>query len=187
MQSIPYDNVYVLLQNDAVNIDLGLWETPERDSFVIYDVDRHPLYIAKGTFWMGKHHFILTNSHKTVCGKVNKALFNVPLPFVEDRVSCTVELPGEETFSLETKLSFGRRDYSCSLKGIKIVADEKEKEFRIIRDCEKKPLAHIYKTRSFAKGTFYNDKYYVAFDDKNDELLAINIAVAIDLIRFNNV
>lgn len=187
LQSIPYNNVCVLLQNNTMSIAADLWEILERDSYVVYDVDQQPLYIAKGTLLMGKHHFIITNPNKVVCGKVNKALFKMPMPFVKERASCTVELPNREPFTLETMISFDGREYSSSLREIRIVADEKEKEFRIIRAREKKPVAHIYKTRSFAKGTFFNDKYYIAFDNKKDELLAINIALAIDLIRFNNV
>ena len=183
IQEFPYKHRYIIRQKDSVSLDLVLWDVLERDSYVIYDADEEPIYIAKGTVLMGKHHFVITNSDKQEVGKVRKALFNIPMPFMKDRKTCTVEVNGQEPFEIETCISFKEREYNVSYSDISIRADTKEKEFRVFDKNSKTPIIHIYKVRS--DEGFFKDKYFVGFDDESNEKLAIGIAIGIDAIRFS--
>lgn len=164
-------------------MDLILWEVLERDSYVIYNADEEPVYIAKGTVMMGKHHFVVTNRNKQLVGKVKKALINVPIPFMKERKTCSIELIGEEPFEIETCISFGEREYSVSNRSMTINADARDKEFQIFDKNDKKPIIHIYKVRS-DEGLFM-DKYYVGFDEEANKMLALLMTIGIDTIRFS--
>lgn len=182
LESFPYANRYTIKQKDSVSLDLVLWEVLERDSYVIYDTADNPIYIAKGTVLMGKHHFVVTSPDKKQHCKIHKAIFNVPLPFMKDRKTCKIELLGKEPFEIETCISFNEREYSVSGSRFSIKADEKEKEFMIFRKNKKKPDIHIYKVKS--DEGFFKDKYYVGFDNPEDGMLAISMAIGIDTIRY---
>lgn len=183
IQEFPYKNRYIIRQKDAVSLDLVLWEVLERDSYVIYNADEEPIYIAKGTVLMGKHHFVITNPEKQQMGKICKALFNVPMPFIKERKTCTIELTGQEPFEIETCISFKEREYTVSYRNMTIKADTKEKEFQIFEKNSKKPIIHIYKVRS--DEGFFKDKYFVGFDESDNKILAISMAIGIDTIRFS--
>lgn len=181
-EQFPYKNMCIIRQKDSISVDLVLWEVLERDYYVIYDEKDVPIYIAKGTTMMGKHHFIVSNSEKKVVGKVKKALFNIPMPFMKERKSCSIEIEGNEAFELETYISFRERQYDIGRKGLVIEIDSKEKEFRVKRNSRKKPIIHIYKRRS--DEGFFMDKYVVGFDDEKDKILAILLTIGIDTIRY---
>ncbi len=57
--------------------------------------------------------------------------------------------------------------------------DKLEREFQINNRKQRKPVIHIYK-----KGIM-RDKYTVGFDEEKNEILAVVMAVGLDLIRFN--
>ncbi len=182
IEEFPYKYRYIIRQKDSVSLDLVLWEILERDSYVIYNADEEPVYIAKGTVMMGKHHFVVTNPEKEVIGKVNKALFNVPMPFIKERKTCTIEIVGQNTFEMETCISFNEREYTVSNLGMTIKADYKEKEFQICDKNSKKTIIHIFKVRS--EEGFFKDKYIVGFDEESNTMLAILMTIGIDTIRF---
>lgn len=179
----PYKHRYIIRQKDSVSLDLVLWDVLERDSYVIYDADENPVYIAKGTVLMGKHHFVITNPEKQEMGKVRKALFNVPIPFMKERKTCTIEIAGQEPFDIETCISLKEREYNVLYRNMSIRADAKEKEFQVFDKKGKKPIIHIYKIRS--EENFFKDKYFVGFDDEANKMLAICMAIGIDTIRFS--
>lgn len=178
----PYKYRYIIRQKDSVSIDLVLWDVLERDSYVIYNADEEPVYIANGTVLLGKHHFVITNPQKQVMGKVKKALFNVPIPFMKERKTCTIELTDQEIFEMETCISFNEREFTVSKSGITIKADNREKEFRVYDKKDKKPIIHIYKVRS--DEGFFKDKYFVGFDEETNKMLALLMTIGIDTIRF---
>ena len=182
IEEFPYKHRYIIRQKDAVSLDLVLWEVLERDSYVIYNADDEPVYIAKGTVMMGKHHFVVTNPERQVMGKVNKALFNVPIPFMKERKTCSIELAGQDAFEMETCISFKEREYNVSNRDMTIKADIREKEFQIFEKKIKKPIIHIYKVRS--DEGFFKDKYFVGFDEEENKMLAILMTIGIDTIRF---
>lgn len=182
IEEFPYKYRYIIRQKDAVSLDLVLWEVLERDSYVIYNADEEPVYIAKGTVMMGKHHFVVTNQEKQVMGKVNKALFSVPIPFMKERKKCSIELAGEEAFEMETCISFNEREYTVSNRSMTIKADNREKEFQIFDKKSKKPIIHIYKVRS--DEGFFQDKYFVGFDKEANKMRALLMTIGIDTIRF---
>ena len=182
LQEFPYKYRYIIKQGETLSLDLVLWEGLERNSYVVFDDKENPVYIAKGTFWMGRHHFIVTDNNKKRCCKINKALFNVPLPFIKERKTCKIALSEEEPFEIGTCISFKEREYSISKDGMSIKADEKEKEFKIFRNNNDTPDIHIYKIRS---GEFLKGKYCVGFDNYADGILALSLAVGIDTIRFS--
>lgn len=177
----PYKYRYILRQKDSVSIDLILWDALERDSYVIYNSNEEPVYIAKGTMMMGKHHFIVTNPEKKVLGKVNKALFNVPIPFMKERKTCSIELPDQNPFEMETCISFNEREYTIS-NGMSIKSDNREREFQIYNKTSPKPIIHIYKICS--GDGFFSDKYFVGFDEETYKTLALLLTIGIDTIRF---
>ena len=179
----PYKHRYIIRQKDSVSLDLVLWYVLERDSYVIYDADENPVYIAKGTVLMGKHHFVITNPEKQEMGKVRKALFNVPIPFMKERKTCTIEIAVQEPFDIETCISLKEREYNVLYRNMSIRADAKEKEFQVFDKKGKKPIIHIYKIRS--EENFFKDKYFVGFDDEANKMLAICMAIGIDTIRFS--
>ena len=183
VDGFPYKYRYIIRQKDTVSTDLLLWEVLEGDSYVIYNANKEPIYIAKGTALMGKHHFIVTNPNKQVIGRINKALFNVPIPLVKECGACSINIEGEEPFELDTYISFNKREYTVSYRNMTITADIKEKEFQILDKNGKKPIIHIYKVRS--DEGFFKDKYFVGFDEEKNEMLAIFMAIGIDLIRFS--
>lgn len=182
-EEFPYKNRYIIRQKDSVSLDLVLWEVLERDSYVIYNADEEPVYIAKGTVLMGKHHFVVTDPNKQEMGKVRKALINVPIPFMKERKTCTIEVKNEEPFELETCISFNEREYTATKSGMTIKADTKDKEFQIFEKKGKKPIIHIYKVRS--DEGFFKDKYVIGFDEDANKMLAILMTIGIDAIRFS--
>lgn len=181
-EQFPYKNMYIIRQKDSISVDLVLWEVLERDYYVVYDEKDIPIYIAKGTKMMGKHHFVVTNPEKQVVGKVKKALLNIPMPFMKEHKSCSIEIEGKEPFELETYISFNERTFDIDKKGLKIEVDSKEKEFQVKRGNRKKPIIHIYKRRS--DEGFWMDKYVVGFDDEKDKMLAVFLTIGIDSIRY---
>lgn len=181
IREFPYTNRYIVRQKESVSVDLVLWDVLEKDSYVIYNANEEPVYIAKGTMFMGKHHFVVTNSQNERVGKVSKALFKVPVPFVKDRKGFTVDIDGVKPFDVETSVSFGERDFSIS-NNLNIQTNEKEKEFKVFDKNNKKPIIHIYKVRSDER--FYWDKYVVGFDDEKNKMLAFCMAIGIDAILF---
>lgn len=180
IEEFPYQHRISVRQMDSTSVDLLLWEVLERDSYVVYDVNEKPIYIIKGTVMMGKHHFVITNPEKRVVGKIRKAIFNMPIPFEKEKEKCIIELNGEEPFEMETYISFGEREYSISNKGLNMRAIEKiEREFQVSNRKQRKPVIHIYK-----KGLI-RDRYTVGFDEEKNEILAVALAIGLDIIRFN--
>lgn len=182
-EQFPYKNMCIIRQKDSISVDLVLWEVLERDYYVIYDKKDVPIYIAKGTTMMGKHHFVVTDSEKQMVGNVKKALINIPLPFMKERKSCSIEVEGKEAFELETYISFHERKFDLDKKGLEIEVDSKEKEFQVKKGNRKKPIIHIYKRRS--DEGFLMDKYVVGFDNEKDKILAILLTIGIDTIRYS--
>ena len=180
IEEFPYNYRISVCQMDSISTSLLLWEILERDSYIVYDVNEKPIYIVKGKVIMGKYHFIITNPEKKVVGKMRKLLFNMPIPFEKEKEACIIELDGEESFEMETYISFGKREYHIHNKGLRMKAiDKLEREFQINNRKQRKPVIHIYK-----KGIM-RDKYTVGFDEEKNEILAVVMAVGLDLIRFN--
>lgn len=183
LQRFPYKYRCTIRQQDSTNVDLMVWEILEKDAYIVYDAEDTPIYIAKGTAFMGKHHFKVTSPDKKQHCKIHKALFKVPVPFIKDRKSCKVRLTGKEPFIIKTYISFKKREYAIEGRDMSIEADKKEKEFKIFRNDRTTPCIHIYKVRS--DEGFFRDKYYVGFNDARDEMLAIATTIGIDTIRYS--
>ena len=182
IEEFPYKHRYIIRQKDSVSIDLVLWDVLERDSYVISNADDKPVYIAKGTMLFGKHHFVVTNPENEVVGKVNKALFKIPIPLAKERKSFSIEIPGQEPFVVSTYTLFNEREYSISYSNLIMKANNREKEFQIFEKNSIKPIIHIYKVRS--DESFFRDKYYVGFDDESYLAQAILMSIGIDVIFY---
>lgn len=183
LREFPYKHRYTIRQKDSVSVDLVFGDVLERDSYVVYDADDEPVYMANGTVLMGKHHFVITNREKEELAKVNKALVNMPIPFMKERKSCMIEVAGEESFEMDTYISSGEREYSIYHSDLTIKADANGTEFRLVDRKTRKTCVHIYKVRS--DEGFFKDKYYVGFDDETKKMMAICAAIGIDTIRFS--
>ena len=183
IDEFPYKHKYLIKQNDTTSIDAFFFEILERDSYVIFNADNYPVYLAQGSVLFGKHCFTLTDTNKKVVAKINKALVNVPIPLMKDRKSCSIELSGETPFSMETYESFKEDHYTISKTGFSIKSDSNN-EFKIMEHKKKKPIIHIHRVRSIE--TLLHDKYIVGFDDEASTVLAIAITIGLDAIRFSD-
>lgn len=185
IEEFPYKYRYVMRQKESISYDIDpllLWDVLERDSYLISNANEEPAFIAKGTLMFGKHHFVVTNSNKEVIGKVNKALFKIPVPLAKDRKSFLVDIPGEENFTVSTYTLFDEADYSISLNNITMKADKREKEFMFLEKGNPKPIIHVYKVRS--DDLFLRDKYFVGFDNENYLVKAVLLTLGIDVIFY---
>lgn len=186
IEEFPYKYRYIVRQKESISYDIDpllLWDVLERDSYLVSNSEEDPVFIVKGTLMFGKHHFVVTNSKKAVVGKVNKALFKVPVPFAKDRKSFMVDIPGEENFTVSTYILMGEQEYDVSISGATFDGDKRAKEYKFFDRGALKPTVHIYKVRS--DEGFLRDKYYVGFDDESNLVKAILLAIGVDAVFYS--
>ena len=184
----PYKYRYTVRQTPTVYLDLGLWQLFERKCYEVYNSNNELVFRARGSILFGNHHFVILDSDKNKVGKVNRALFNIQIPFMKKRRTCKINLINDDPFVIESHIPYGAfdlslgREYNISKRDISVVENVKNKEYKVYGREESEPIFHIYKVRS---DSFLYHQYLLGFNDEKNELPAVSVAIGIDTLHFS--
>lgn len=137
--------------------------------FTVKDEREQDQYVVEGSFLSIPKTFTISDTYGQQIGTITKKVFSFLPKFF-------IEIPGEETVTIEKELTLFKARYHIDAKGLEIQGDWWNKNFEILRKGE---VVATIEEKWFTWG----DSFEVDIYDEDLEHTIISLVIAIDFVK----
>ena len=150
-------------------------------AYRVYDPDGNLLYSSDSEDTLTMRDVLtICDAHGKKIGSVKEWIMSVGVPLLEKDVKrCTVKMGREKICDLKKYKSFGDLYFECT-EGSVDISHQDGNEFQISYNGRR--IAKLHTVPINLKNG-YADKFVMEYDQKEDEAIAVMLAIAIDTIR----